>query len=164
MVIKLISVLIWICYALAIEPGDYKITELKPGNETLLVEERHGQVDRHATFITFRDTIVEKKGLLAVVNEFDDFLRKKGINPETYYHIRDNRIAVWTTSLSDMMELKTTATKEKSVLEVKSGGEVRLGAYISNNEKDDYYRRITAKKKNKKSKIKKEENSVKTDL
>ena len=166
MAIKLICVLIWISWAIAQDNLDFSIKELKSGNETQLVEERQGQVDRHATFITFRDSIVNKKGLLTVVNELDQYFKKRGIVPEAYYHIKDNKIAVCTTSLSDMMELKTTLTKEKSVFSIKSGSEVKLGAHITQTEKDEYYRRITRKPKTMKSKEKKgkDEENIKTDL
>ena len=139
------------------------ITELKPGNKTQLVEERQGQVDRAVTFITFRKSKLAASGLLTLVNQFEDFLAKRGMITEAYYKISDDTVAVCTTQLSDMMELKTIATKETPVYYIESGGEIKLGAMITPEEREEYFTQLKAemrkgykpKKKSKKKKAKK---------
>ncbi|CAI2382945.1 unnamed protein product [Moneuplotes crassus] len=116
-----------------------RIKEMENADPEELLESRKGQVDKHCTFITFRDSRLKKKGLLTLVNEFDQFLLKRGMSTEAFYKIDGSKVAVCTPQLSDMMELKEIAAKESSVYIVDSGGETKLGAYIDKKEKDEFY-------------------------
>ena len=101
--------------------------------------------------------------MLTLVNEFDIFLSKRGMVPENYYKITDSKVAVCTPQLSDMMELKQVAPKESMVYIVDSSGEIKLGAYVTDQEKKEYYSQFKSKKGKRKGRKKGKKSKSKSD-
>ena len=126
---------------------EWRITKLNEADPDKLIEDRKGQVDKHCTFVTFRNSRLRKKDMLTLVNEFDKFLAKRGMIVDEFYKITEKKVAVWTPQLSDMMELKQIAPQESMVYIVESGGETKLGAFITDQEKDEYYKQFQTKSK-----------------
>ena len=97
-----------------------------------------------------------------MANRLNNYLLNKGLVPERFYKLDNERIAICTGQLSDMTEIKQISQVESYVLYVQSGSEVKLGYHVTEKEKQEYYKRVQKqlkkqKKKNKKRKKKTED-------
>lgn len=99
--------------------------------------------------------------LIELSNGLKRGLHKKGVKPHEFVQINAQKVGIVVTSITDMMEIKELGKTRKSVLIVKSGEERIIGAHVTKEEKEEFYKQIQGKNKKKPEKPKRE---VKDDL
>ena len=115
-------------------------------------DSRRGNYDKQVLSIAFRTPFVKEKGLLKVLNDFNQILANRiTIIPAEYTQIGWDTVGVMVNAISDMMQLKDFAKRQKAVLMVGSGSERLMGQYVTEKEKQRYYKKakLNAEKKRK---------------
>ena len=108
-------------------------------------------MDRQVVVITFRDAYVKEKGLVRLVNEFNQVLaNKESIKPIEYVQTGWNQAGTLIVNIADMMVIKEFAVTRKSVMMIQSGQERVMGQYVTEKEKELYYKKMKKNAKNKK--------------
>ena len=119
------------------------ITELRQITKKGLEDERRKTMDRQVVVITFRDAYVKEKGVLHLVNEFNQVLaNKQSIKPIEYVQTGWNQVGTLIVNIADMMVLKDFAVTRKSVMMIQSGQERVMGQYVTEKEKDKFYKKM----------------------
>ena len=128
------------------------ITEMRRVTPKVIEAERDGSFDKQVVYVIFREAYVQEKGLVELVNQFKLGLHRKGVKPNEFVQINEQKVGVVVTSITDMMEIKEVGKTRKSILMIKSGEERIIGAHVTKEEKDKLYDQIQGKYKRRKPK------------
>ncbi len=94
-----------------------EITKLRTSTKQKMDEERKGSMDKQLVYLMFRKAYVKQKGLVKLVNDFNQVLAfKHSIRPEEYVQVGWDTVGILVTQISDMMVLKDFGKARKSIL------------------------------------------------